>query len=99
MYPVIADNVPRFPPSRLRGVHQPVTSPRIGFSGPFAARFDWISNTPNPVPIVREQGRCILAKAVGQNERRTVGCQYLRDVVADPLGDGQGAFPDVESRQ
>jgi hypothetical protein len=38
MYPAIADKVSRLPPGRLWGVHQPVMSPRIGFSGPLAAR-------------------------------------------------------------
>src|SRR5262245_32110317 len=38
MYPAIADNMPRLPPSRLWGVHQPVMSPRVGLSGPLAAR-------------------------------------------------------------
>ena len=32
MYLAVADNVPRLPLSRLRGVHQPVMSPRNGFS-------------------------------------------------------------------
>src|SRR5262252_80664 len=42
MYPGIADNVPRLPPSRLWDVHQPVMSPRIGFSGPLAA---WLTGS------------------------------------------------------
>src|SRR5215510_13921143 len=38
MYTAIADNVPILPPSRLWSVHQLVMRPRIGFSGPLAAR-------------------------------------------------------------
>src|SRR5262245_51882451 len=45
MYPAIADNVPRLPPSRLRGVHQPVMSPRIGFSTS-CRPVDRITSTP-----------------------------------------------------
>ena len=32
VYPRVADNIPAPPPYRLRGVHQPVLSPRNGFS-------------------------------------------------------------------
>ena len=53
----------------------------------------------HPRPLVREQGRGILAQAVGQKERRTVGRQHLRDVVDDTLCHGQGAVAAVARHQ
>jgi hypothetical protein len=46
-----------------------------------------------------EQGRQILPKAIGQKERRTVGRQYLRDVVDNAMCHRQGTIPDVDREQ
>ena len=51
----------------------------------------------HPVPIVGEQGRHVLSQSVGHKERRTIGCQHLRDVVDEALRYRQGALAAVPS--
>jgi hypothetical protein len=53
----------------------------------------------NILAIVGEQGRRVLAKAIGQKERRTIGRQHLRDMVNEALGHGLSALADVDRHQ
>ena len=53
----------------------------------------------HPVPIVGEQGRQVLSKSIGQKQRRTVGRQYLGDVVDEALCHGLGTLADVDRHQ
>src|SRR5947207_1295706 len=52
-----------------------------------------------PMPIVREQGRHILPKAIREQQRSTAGGHDLRDVVDQALRHRQRALPDVKREQ
>ena len=53
----------------------------------------------HPAPIVGQQRRQVLPKAISQKERRTVGRQHLRDVVDEALCHRQRAFADVDRHE
>jgi len=48
---------------------------------------------------VGEQGRHVLAKAIGEKQWGAVGGQYLRHLVDKALSHGQGAIADVDRQQ
>src|SRR3989454_3874527 len=53
----------------------------------------------HPLPIVRQQGRQILPKSVGEKQRGTVGGQDLCHMVDKALRHGERALPDVDRQQ
>jgi hypothetical protein len=53
----------------------------------------------HPLPVVGQQGRQILAKAIGEKQRGTVGSQHLCDLVDHALRHGERAIPDVDRQQ
>jgi hypothetical protein len=53
----------------------------------------------HPVPLVGQQRRHVLAKAIGEKQWGAVGGQALRDLVDHTLGHHQGAMPDVDRQQ
>src|SRR5215831_16056970 len=59
---------------------------------PLADRLD-------PLAIVRQQRRHVLAKPVSEKQRGTVGGQDLRDMVDHALRHGERAIADVECQQ
>ena len=52
-----------------------------------------------PVPIVREQGGHVLLKSVRQKQWGTVWREHLDHLMDHPLGQGQGAVPDVDRQE
>jgi len=53
----------------------------------------------HPLPIVGQQGRQILAKAIGEKQWSTGGGQHLRYLVDKALGHRQRTIPDVKPKQ
>jgi len=53
----------------------------------------------HPVPIVGQQGRHILAEAIGEKQWGAVGSQHLRHVVDHALGHRECAIADVDGQQ
>src|SRR5215211_7273404 len=53
----------------------------------------------DPLPIVGQQSRHVLAKAIGQKQWDTVGRQHLSDVVDNTLRHGEGAISDLDREE